>query len=221
MEGRLVKNTGVRRFHLKAADESLAWAQRKYTDPQRCQLDFWSWATGLETHQLLRRDIPEQENVLSQSEAWPWLKLQRRAGRFVEKLFEGFESDRPHLVHVMPRSLIRLPSKTSPAIVRWFPPLRVPDTPWDWFILFFDEVLTKLDGASADIVDKCPVCKRWFIRTRAGTKKVCSDACRSRALYQSRKAKEEQRRLAKQSKQERRAQPEAMSKPRARSKGAR
>jgi len=203
MEGRLVKNTAVRRFHLQAADDCLAWAQRAYTDSQQCQLDFWSWATGLERHQLLRRDFLQGQSLLAESGAWPWLRLQRRAGKLVIKLFAGFKAGKPQVVRVIPRSLLKVELASGPEIIRWFPPLNLPQKPWDWFILFFDELLAKLDGASAEIVDVCPVCSRWFIRARADKKEWCSVACRSRAVYRQRKQKQERRKLTKQAKVER------------------
>jgi hypothetical protein len=187
--GKLIRKSGVKRYILSAAHECLAWAYKRYENPRRCQLEFWSWAMGLHTWQLLRPDTPAAKGLLEASGGWPWLQLQRRTRRFLEKLFAGIGSDKPPLVRVMPRGLLPAPVDGEGIVLRWRSPVTWPEKPWDWVMFLLDDLLSDLDGVSLDVVGRCALCNHYFIRAAARRKNYCSDTCRNRAVYQRRKGK--------------------------------
>jgi Family of unknown function (DUF6076) len=186
-EGTFTRTLGVERRFLQAARDCLLWAYAEYEQPARCQLEFWAWALGPYTHQLMNPNTPHATGVLEKSADWPWLALQRQARRFLEKLFAGVGNKRPPTVAVMPRALRPARGDRGDIVLRWQPLLSGLKKPWDWILLFLDELLTDLDGVSKGVVSRCASCGHYFIRATARRKDYCSDACRGRALYQRRK----------------------------------
>jgi hypothetical protein len=148
---------------------------------------------GLHVWQLKDPHTLGAKSLLKDSVNWPWLRLQHRARRFLEKLFAGIESVKPPLVRVMPRGLLPARAYGGSIVLRWRPPLSRLEKPWDWVLFFLDDLLADLDGVSVDVVGRCRMCNHWFIRAAAGRKNYCSDTCRNRALYQRRKSKGEAR----------------------------
>lgn len=184
-----IRTLGVERHFLQVAQECLLWAYAKYDQPARCQLEFWGWAFGLYTWQLNNPNTPGATTIMEQSLDWPWLELQQRARRFLERLFAGFDKRRPPTVAVMPRAWYPALGRRGEKVLRWRPLLGGPEDPWAWVLFFLDELLTDLDGVSADVVSRCASCGHYFIRAAARRKHYCSNACRNRALYLRRKAR--------------------------------
>src|SRR5215469_14677704 len=58
-QGDLIRKSGVERHLLRAAQDCLLWAYKKFEQPTRCQLEFWEWAVGLHVWQLQNPPTPE------------------------------------------------------------------------------------------------------------------------------------------------------------------
>jgi hypothetical protein len=188
-QGALIRKSGVERHLLQAAQDCLRWSYAEYDRPARCQLEFWAWAMPLDTSDLLSPKTPHARSVLEQSAGWPWLRLQRRARRFLERLFGGMRGERPPTVAVAQRALLPVRTKSGQMVVRWRPLFRPPKKPWDLVLFFLDELLADLDGVSEDVVARCALCGHYFIRVAARRRNYCSDTCRNRALYRRRKSR--------------------------------
>jgi hypothetical protein len=200
-QGTLIRKSGAERHILQVAQDCVRWVYAKYDQPERCHLEFWAWAMGLHTWQLLSPNTPHTKSLLEQSGDWPWLVLQRRARRFLENLFGGMRGERPPTLAVAERALVPQRTKSGEVVLRWRPLRPTSEKPWDWVRFLLDDLLADLDGVSLDVIARCALCGHYFIRAAARRKNYCSDTCRNRALYQRRKSG----RTARRAEQRRRA----------------
>jgi hypothetical protein len=183
----MIQGSGVRRFHLQAAQDCLAWMYGTYSRPDRCQIDFWAWAGGMESWWFSDPNNPVAKQLLSDSADWPWFALQRRARRLIESIFGGLAAGSRPVILLRPRALgVAWPVNERRAL-RWITPRSRARKPWDQVLSFIDELLSNLDGANVEVLGKCGFCSHWFVRAAARRKGYCSDTCRNRSRYQRRK----------------------------------
>lgn len=178
----LLTASTVSRHVLQSGREFFEWLYREYDKPERCQLEYWAWFTGLETSALISSETKGQTSIAANSAAWPWLKLQRWLRDVVEALFSSVEQGKMVRIRGRERFVTRLTDWKGRDALRFRP--RWPPKPnaKAWLLYGLDELLCDLDGVAQESLARCAICDHFFIRVVARRGEYCSAHCRNRAL---------------------------------------
>jgi hypothetical protein len=179
---KLLSASGVPRYILQAGRDFFAWLYADYKKPERCQLEFWAWAFGLETSSFLDPGNKNTRMIMEDSADWKWLRLQAWLRREVEEVLGAIDTGKPRLFRVTPRLVWQGADHKGRAILRWRPSFPHNPTPKAVLRFFLDELLCDLDRVGAEALVRCRVCSHYLIRVLTRRVNYCSPHCRNKAL---------------------------------------